>query len=349
MKIIASRAHKRWIYLGLLSQNDKNCFTQKPIKIVTTNKILSSNDNSISFVLLDGINAIGKNYSQFIQLLESNSFKEIYVVGDAILNNSFFKKYKNIKLLFYQDFYHNKDVFKKLTIGKRIKYNILPGLFYFAKDVINNSSFVLDLIKMPKTILFAGQTGKHSVVNLFINHIDNDFEESKLYFDNYIEACFNDCDKSIENNNTIENLVTIIIETSNKLKTKLDETKIAIDQTEFEFERYTVIFKSVLRFVIISHLKHLNLLKVIPYPDYYVRLYHSEFYRKHLLIDFGGVNGYESLYPRTADIILNNLHFYQFDQNNMKLCQQNLNSSVLSNYLTKELFKLIKFKNQYGN
>lgn len=349
MKILASNAHKRWIRFGLASHKGLNLFSEFSNKIFTTNKSLVIRNKQCSLVVLDGINLIGKNHTFYKDILESNLHDEIFIVGDAILNNTYFNQFKNIKLLFYQDFRDNKDVlqkFKNINIYNRFRYNILPGFFYFAKDFINNPVFVSDLIKMPKTILFAGQTGKHSIISLFLNHITEDYEKEKVSFEHYVDNCFKRCDNQIKSNNSIDNLCNLIIETNKEIKLKLDKTELAKLQPSFEFERDTVIFKSVLRFVLITHLKYLNLLNVIPYPGFYVRLYHSKFYRKHMFVDFGGVNGYETLYPRTADMVFNQLNFYQFNQQDMKLCQKDLNFNVLSEFLNQELFKL---KMSYGN
>lgn len=339
-------AHRRWILLGLKSHQYNSINKTTSIHYITTN-CDEVNNRPISLVLLDGVDLIGRNYEKTKTLIYSGRFDNIFVVGDICIKSKLIENQNIIKLLFKQQSTEDsilRIVDLRIDFFSKIKYNIPLDFLYPLKDFFSHPKIISKILFQPRTIIFAGQTGKYSILEIFQKHIHAN-DDIHIYI-NYLESIFSNLSMMITCEIKFEELASYIINAHFEILAKMDDTYYARLQPFFKTERNTVIFKSIFRFVILTFLQKKDLLFLITYPESFVRVYNSNLYKKHLFIDFGGVNGYESLYPRTADLCFNKLDFYQFEQEGMKTCQLNLNIEDLSLYIETQINELIYKKNK---
>lgn len=341
MKIkIHNLSQRRWVLLGLSTHHDsfttKKTIVDKAYKLITGKKY--------SLVILDAISVLGKNYDEFCNQIIKKEPNTIYVVGDLFFKNIPILSDKFAKLLFNQK-YLEKNIqflhFSKLPFFIKIANGALPNITYILKDIFKYPKLTLKVASASKMILFAGQSGKHSILEILKLHSSsNDLDKANTK----IESIFNQLEDKIQDTN-IDSLGQAIIEAFRLLSAILEKFTYAVLQPQFKLQRDIVIFKSILRYAILLSLQKQGKIYLIQYPNSYLSLYNTRLYKKHLFLDFGGINGYEKVYPRMADIIFNRLKYYQFNQNNMEECQYSLNANKLNNYIQQEITSLYQLHN----
>jgi len=351
-------AHKRWIKFGLLTHNnlksDKENITgfSKISKCVTTNINYFDNyshkkDYETSFVSLDAASFLGRTYTNTLEIIDRKKFKCIYIVGDLGAKNIPFFDFDNLSLLYDQSknnsFSTLNKIFHDIKFFEGMKSGIFPSALYFLKDVTSHPLEVKKLIFNTdfdkKKYIFAGQNGTHSIYNIFDQHecLESIQKTNRIKISEILNEYINDISKDTSSLDISE----IIINITNQLIEILENTTFALEQTNFRKYRETIIFKSVFRLCIIRLLDELGVLELIKYPDKYIRIYNSSYYEQYIHIDFGGVNGYEKLYPRVADIIFNKLSYHQLNQDDLKRCQASLEIKNLKRYIDCELALLL--------
>lgn len=349
-----SAPHRRWIKFGLLTHCfDGDDVLKKPC--VRNNRILNyltmdlanfksikdNGDTFKSFIALDAANFLGKNYDRLTNALESDEISAVYVVGDLGVMNNLVPHLPKVRLLYNQkysaDLHEFYSVLHSMSYYEAAAYGVYPGFFYGCKDIASHPSKALSLMfSREKKVIFAGQDGRHSIYSLFLQHEEESLHKDKnLQFK--VESVINRLLSDVESQPSVENAANLIVNGTMELSSILENTEYAKTQDLFKSQRKTVLFKSIFRLVMLRVLSLKGLLTIIDYPAEYLRIYNSNFYRQHLFIDFGGANGYECIYPRVADMVFNRLSFFQFDQDGMLSCQDNLLADGLAVYIDGQL------------
>jgi hypothetical protein len=343
-----SNAHIRWTYLGILTQREFFSDFHNTSIFITENPQDNTENSDKRLIIFDAMSLLGWRFEYYDKIFKANIFSTIYVVGDIITKVDEFISYHNVKLLFRQDITQTNEPIKmwqQISILSKIKYRILPCVFYALRDILNYPFEIIKLLRQKRTILFAGQTGIYSIINLFHCHTDKNNSEECNRITDFIE------ERLCKNNYSFvdtENLARTILFEFEILKEELEKLKYSIIQPNFKYCREVILFKSIFRYFVILFLQKKGYLTVISYPKMYIRIYNSKLLKKHLLIDFGGVNGYENIYPRMADIIYNKLDYFQLDQLMMEQCQVAMNLKVITKYLECELANLLNKLNYYN-
>ena len=152
--------------------------------------------------------------------------------------------------------------------------------------------------------------------------------------------------KNITSVLSIDEISDIILTLHTLLLKILEDNYLSKNYLIYKNEIGIVIFKSVFRIILLKYLDRMGLLIFIEYPKMYLRIYNSKLYSKFKYIDFGGNNGFEKLYPRTADLKSTGIEYFQFDQNKMKNCYSNLLKINLCKIIEDDLTKLFVFGEQ---
>lgn len=342
--LLINNSQSRWIHLGLFTHFLAGSLQVKPGSIITTDNQSSGKSTTKSLVIFDAMNLMGRDYKMYESCCNKNIFENIFVVGDIISDIQNIPICHKLQLLFNQGKCSQVNTltktFQSIPLKDRIRYKIFPGFIYAIKDLIKHPIVVLSLICKRRTLLFAGQNGIHSLNSILLKHKKENNPEEQRMTREVIEIHLSQCRTNIHHSSTSYDLSEEIINTHNIIMKELESSHYAVEQPFFHQSRETVVFKSVFRFVMIDYLEKKGLLTFIEYPKQFIRVYNSKLYKKHLLIDFGGVNGYESLYPRIADINCRGLKSFQFNQSKMKHCQTKMNCLQLSDYLKSQLLAM---------
>ncbi|TRZ76717.1 MAG: hypothetical protein D4R94_04365 [Chitinophagaceae bacterium] len=354
-KIITNNApHRRWIKFGVLTQqnNDYSNYKVNRQKPSTEHHlILKNEDNAIendlkSFVSLDAADFLGRDFIKLTTSLSTRGFSNVFIVGDLGVSESPIPTLDNVVLLYNQNNANDiKKLYKSLhsnTLYENFSNGIYPGFFYGTKDLLKHPLKVSKLLfEKNNLILFAGQDGSHSIYNIFSKHTK---EPNNLQ--SKVKNILDKLSNEIVNEPSVTNASNSIIKGVSEISFLLENTPYAIEQTNLKVQRETIIFKSLFRFILIRLLIKQGLITIIKYPEEYIRIYNSNWYNRHTFIDFGGVNGYEKIYPRVADMIYNQLPFVQFDQEEMKLCQQKNSIADLASFIDVQMDILRRITNK---
>jgi hypothetical protein len=333
-------AHKRYINYGLKTHDynrteQEDLINNERISIVTTITEKKNVKIQQSLVVLDSASILGKHFVGFTKMLENNDLVSIYIVGDTCFESDYIKSKTNIKLLYKQGINNVFEVFDSHGLFKYFINGNLPGIVYFCRDIVKQPRIVYKILTKSKSILFAGQDGESSIKFLLSSHIEN--SENLEIIQQRLSLSLKNISSKINKFTTIKSISKHIIELTSEFSDIIEKTDYALDQKFFKEQRMTILFKSFFRFFMIKYMESKEILTVIKYPKEYLRIYNSKFYNRNYFIDFGGVNGYESLYPRMADIIYNQLQYFQFNQDELRLCQLELDTNCLETYIKTQI------------
>ena len=266
-------------------------------------------------VLLDSIDAFRNVRSRIFDALDRGWLKDVLYVGDLGLRPHELFDGRPCSLLYDQlSNYHREGNLmfqlraRLLTIRRGQHHLYRLGLTSLAKDLATHPVECLRLALGPGTVVFAGRSGMcgimHTVASLgcdsqcrdkFFNELQRDlarldrapFEETCREFARLLQKAYRFAEQ------------------------------ISHDELSFK-ARKCILFKSLFRLFCLSLLSRYIKLVVLGYPEYYLRVYESRVYRRHTFLDFGGINGFESIYPRTADLSSNGAKWLQVDQELMR-------------------------------
>lgn len=343
-------ARRRWIKLGTLTRRIEDEYLDKPScgqskaslhYLITALDALAPNIEQgrelISFVSLDSAFFLGKSYESLTNAVNSHCFSSVYIVGDLGVSNNPIPHIPKAKLLYSQEYSQNGEkLYASLhahDLWEGIVHGIYPGVLYGCKDLVMHPLRVAKLLSSEsKLILFAGQDGTYSIQNLFMQHDDNALSNAAMWRAN-VNGILKRLSGEMEIQPSVVGAAELIVAGTSELTELIENTKYAIEQGYLKEQRCTVLFKSVFRFVFLRLLVRMNLLTIIAYPTEYIRIYNSNLYNRHLFLDLGGINGYEPIYPRVADMVYSGLVYFQVNQQGMQSCQQNLSIDQVARFI----------------
>ncbi len=188
----------------------------------------------------------------------------------------------------------------------RLRYHIPPSLFYECWDYIKDprDSFKRSGAKL----FFAGNDGLRGIGAVFaaLEAFDR-LHESGLGPQVYAETV----SEALARNMSLEQLAVLSLDYYNRL---CEEVAIRLRSeltNQDEVARIhrnrcckAILFKSLFRHFVLSWIISKDLAIVITSPRRNKSFYAHRNLNHHLMLDFGGLNGFEEIYPRTLDCML---------------------------------------------
>lgn len=340
-KVVTSGpAEMRWVRFGLLTHDGESRLGEAAAEgLLTSGVEAPANeaplDGRQSFYFMDAARLLGRDLERFAARVAPLSVEHAFVVGDLGCAGGPIPNVGKIELLYHQiGFAEFRRRLRVLEASARAKVKaaaLYPRWVYAARDVVHQPRSVLRILMKPPTIVFAGQSGLDSLRNVFRQHESNEPEAARAF-----EAAIEGLEEEAKTCESSARAAENIIRHSAAIEMAVEATKLAQMQSHLRSQRFTIIFKSVLRFVLLSTMANRGWLINIGYDFGFLRVYQSRMYRRHLFVDFGGVNGYEPLYPRMADIMRSELDFYQLSQPLMHACQMSRSESCLKGYIDEQ-------------
>lgn len=328
LTIIAPRQHRRWIVSALARraeyrdyefcfERDESC-TEMVVECAAGAfqqiKELRQK-SSIRLVLLDAVEAIGNCRHEILTALENGWAKDVLYVGNLGLRTSEFLEGRPCDLLFDQTANYKdqgsgisriRNRLLTISRGRHDLYHL--GLASFVKDAITHPSRCAELALGKKRAVFAGRDGIDAV-HLLLGSINCPAKDRNFLL-HEIEAAG-----------------------TRSLKASIDDLCCEFARLIDTMYRYIVVnslneihqramrcisFKALFRYFCLTHLSNRTDLAFLRYPNCYLRVYESPIYRRHKFLDFGGVYGFEPIYPRTSDLCMSGSAYLQLDQKRMR-------------------------------
>jgi hypothetical protein len=334
-------AEKRWVRLGLLThsrqepQNEDRMVHRLSAWSSVSSSWESAEFEQRSFYFLDAARFLGREYECLKSCLSAEIVHRAFVVGDLGCRAEPITGIPKIQLLYEQiplsEFRFRVKAFESSGFFHGIRCGLLPSSLYATRDALLHPAAVAKILAMRPKLLFAGQSGLISMRNLFLQHGD-----VREWVDR-VSPVVAQLNTEVRVCGSVEHAAKLMLEYTASFTRLLELTTYALTQEQLKIQRHTVVFKSVFRFVLCNLLKNLHLIINLDYSMGFLRVYQSCIYSKHLLIDFGGVNGYEVLYPRSADMLRSGAVFFQLEQEKMLGCQMELSDRQLRCYIESQL------------
>ena len=181
-----------------------------------------------------------------------------------------------------------------LNFISRARFGYYPSSLYTIKDLVkNNGGKCFPSLGMPPRLIFAGQDGSHTFMNVFrratgnaslLESAEDILRQGKQLSHDSIEGV---CEGFHE-----------IYSASRELLTKASKAcpwPWTIKHLEF------VLFRSIQRLLLLRFLADSALLLCVKYPEAYVNVYMRRYFSRFLHLDLGGAGGLEKYYPRVVD------------------------------------------------
>lgn len=333
-----ARSHRRWVYLGLVSHGEEARIGEfRPWERVRSADLQGG--SSPAFYLLDSARILGEGYEHYQALRDEYPKVTVSTVGDLGGSAEIVPGLSDVRLL-YEQLGFAEFRRRVLAAGAgpgnwKPSCGLHPSMLYMARDWVCHPMLTRQVLKQKAALLFGGHSGIASLKTLFAQHDGGD-RGTVEQLDRTITKMASDGARCASAG-TAAQLITYH---GSKLEELLAGTKYAQRQPHLGVQRKCVVFKSVFRFFFIKLLSAKQTLIHLDYAAGFLRIYQSQLFQDLKLIDLGGVNGFESLYPRTADMVRAGLKFHQINQVAMRNCMQEMEVRLLEKYLEEELQNL---------
>lgn len=269
------------------------------------------------WVILDGFYILSNSFTNVIESNCLHFVDHILVVGDCgdIRSLQQVAKFPNLNLLFDRDII--LPLAKKLSSTNaflRLQYHIPPSSFYQAWDYIKCFRDQPSAFKCDNKLFFAGNDGTIGIKNVFtaINSAQGNYHIQRVD----PKAYQREVQDMLQQGTPLTELMLYSLNYFASLKSIVSDSLLPneilyFDDQSKRFDAIkrvhclnTILFKSLFRITLLMWVAYRKLGIVITKPIKNRSYYAYSCLSSALMLDMGGLNGFEPIYPRSLDCML---------------------------------------------
>jgi hypothetical protein len=301
----------RTIKLGLTAR--QSAFHTRPVVASSSHlKLLEHQrginvDNTYVWAVLDGFFLATPTFEKYHLQGAFESIGHIYAVGDlGGLDRLRARVGRPVELLL--DAAICDALVDRLAVAnpwRRLRFGLLPASAYTINDRLKSwrqSRTLRDTVSRRGGLLFAGNKGVGPVREMLSTCVERPLETNEIDAISAAFSTIHGCGSHSADAAAAE-IAGQVCAAFDALKRSVELSIAHSRNAAFPFDDYgisMILYKALFRYAVLERLRWLQLVETI-HPPHNVSVYTRPRFKLRRMLDFGGINGFEALYPRSLD------------------------------------------------